>query len=69
MTLIRKIWPVVRMIFFLVTGLIFTLLSKEAHTGSFKNYLGYLLLTLAVYDVFVLLIIPVFKKPFPKVTL
>ncbi len=54
------------MLTFLAAGLAFTVFLRPDENGSLKNYLGYLLLTLAVYDIFVLLIIPFFKKPNPK---
>jgi|GEM_PF-1227673 len=63
MTLIRKIWPVVRLLVFLAAGLFCTVFIDPDDIGTLKNYLGYILLTFAVFDVFIIIIIPFFKKP------
>jgi len=60
---IKKIWPILRLLVFLAAGLACTVCINPDEVGTWKNFLGYLLLTLAVFDIFILLVIPQFKKP------
>ncbi|NVJ87178.1 MAG: hypothetical protein HWE15_12780 [Algoriphagus sp.] len=45
-------WNLIRTILFLVIGLMNTVFVKPEDVGSFKNYLGYVLLVLGIIDTF-----------------
>jgi len=47
----RKYWPALRVVAFLVVGLMNTVLIRTEEIGTWKNYLGYLFLALVVFDV------------------
>ncbi len=49
-------WPIIRILLFLVLGLMNTLWIRPEDVGSWKNYLGYVLLALAVFDIIWLLL-------------
>ncbi len=46
-----KIWRVIRTLTFIVVGLINTVFIRAEDVGSWKNYIGYLLIVLAIYDI------------------
>ncbi|TFV95557.1 hypothetical protein E4S40_04890 [Algoriphagus kandeliae] len=48
-------WNVIRTILFIVIGLMNTVFIKAEDVGSFKNYLGYVLLVLGLIDAFFLI--------------
>lgn len=47
-------WAILRTLTFYIVGLFNTLLIKSEDVGTWKNYLGYLLLLIAVIDTIVL---------------
>ena len=52
----KFIWPITRILTFIVVGLFNTILIRHEDIGSWKNYLGYFLLALAAYDIIVMLL-------------
>lgn len=46
----RKSWPVARTAVFLVVGLMNTVWLRPEDIGTWKNYLGYILLVLGLID-------------------
>lgn len=50
MSSMKKSWPVIRMLLFLVVGLMNTVLIRPEDVGTWKNYLGYALLLLGIID-------------------
>jgi len=52
----KLIWTICRTLTFLVVGLFNTVLIRPEDVGSWKNYLGYFLLALALYDIIALLV-------------
>lgn len=56
MKMLKITWPIIRILLFLVLGLMNTLWIRPEDVGSWKNYLGYVLLALAIYDIAWLLI-------------
>ena len=49
----KKYWPIIRTLTFLIVGVMNTILIRSEDIGSFKNYLGYLLLILAAVDIII----------------
>ena len=45
------IWSIIRILTFIFFGVFNTLFIKPEDIGTWKNYLGYFLLALAVYDI------------------
>ncbi len=50
MSSMKKSWPVIRMLLFLVVGFMNTVLIRPEDVGTWKNYLGYALLLLGIID-------------------
>lgn len=50
-----KHWSIVRTLFFLIIGLLNTVFIKPDDIGTWKNYVGYGFLLLAVVDTFFLI--------------
>jgi hypothetical protein len=46
----KKSWSLIRTVMFIVIGLMNTVLIRDEDIGSFKNYLGYLLLMIGAID-------------------
>ena len=46
----RKYWPILRFLTFIVVGIFNTVLIRPEDVGSLKNYIGFLLLLLAAVD-------------------
>ena len=49
-----KYWQIFRTLIFIFVGLINTIFIRTEDIGSWKNYIGYILLLLALYDVTVI---------------
>jgi len=47
----KKYWPLIRVLTFIIVGVFNTVLLRPEDVGSWKNYIGYLLLILAVIDI------------------
>lgn len=52
----KKYWPILRTLTFLIVGLMNTLLIRPEDTGTWKNYIGYLFLAFVVLDIIMYLI-------------
>ena len=50
----RSYWFFIRLLFFLTVGLLNTVFIKKEDVGSWQNYLGYILLLLAIIDIVIL---------------
>ena len=50
----KNSWTILRTLTFYIVGLFNTLLIKSEDVGTWKNYLGYLLLLIALIDTIVL---------------
>jgi hypothetical protein len=48
----RKYWPYLRMLLFIIVGLLNTVLIRPEDVGTWKNYLGYALLVIGIIDAF-----------------
>jgi hypothetical protein len=46
----KKYWPILRTLTFLIVGLMNTLLIRPEDLGTWKNYLGFLFLALVLFD-------------------
>ena len=46
----KKTWSIFRTLGFIIVGLFNTLFIKPEDLGTFKNYLGYLLLVIGIVD-------------------
>ncbi len=55
MTKQKIIWTLARALTFIVVGIMNTLLIRAEDVGTWKNYLGYFLLLLAVVDITILI--------------
>ena len=51
----KKTWTILRTALFFIIGLMNTVLIRPEDVGSWKNYLGYFFLLLAVVDSFFLI--------------
>ena len=51
----KKYWYIIRTVLFYFIGLMNTILIKPENIGSWENYLGYLILILAVVDTIVII--------------
>ena len=47
----KKYWPILRALTFLIVGVFNTVLIRPEDSGSWKNYLGYLFLALVVFEI------------------
>lgn len=52
----KIIWIIIRNLTFLIVGILNTVLIAETDKGTWKNYLGYFLLALVVYDIITIII-------------
>lgn len=52
----KLIWTIIRMLTFATVGILNTVLIKTEDIGSWKNYVGYLFLALAIYDIVILIL-------------
>jgi uncharacterized membrane protein YfhO len=59
----KKIWTLVRIATFIIIGLLNTIMIRPEDAGSFKNYIGYILLMIAAVDISVFLIKLCRKNP------
>lgn len=50
----KLIWAVTRMLTFIIIGLFNTVLIRQEDIGSWKNYLGYAFLALALIDLYLI---------------
>ena len=48
--MIRIVWNYIRTILFFSLGILYTIYIRPEDVGTFKNYLGYILLILAIVD-------------------
>ena len=55
MKLPKKHWTIVRILLFVIVGLINTVLIRPEDTGTWKNYLGYGFLFVALIEIFFLI--------------
>lgn len=51
----KNFWPLIRILTFIIVGVLNTVLIRPQDLGSLKNYMGYLLLILAATDIVYLL--------------
>jgi len=51
----KKYWYIIRTVLFYFIGLMNTIFIKPENIGSWENYLGYLILILAVVDTIVII--------------
>jgi len=51
----KKHWTIVRTLLFVIIGLFNTVLIRPEDIGTWKNYLGYAFLLVAVIDIFFLI--------------
>ena len=51
----KKTWPIIRTLTFLIVGVFNTLLIGPEDVGTWKNYVGYALLLIGVIDAFFLI--------------
>ena len=47
----KKYWPVVRTLTYLIVGLFNTVMIRPEDIGSWKNYLGYFFLVMVVVEI------------------
>jgi len=52
----KLIWTLIRTLTFIVVGLMNTILIRPEDVGTWKNYIVYFLLLLAVYDIVILIV-------------
>ena len=52
--MIRTIWHFIRTAIFYYLGLTYTVFINPVDAGTWKNYLGYLVLLLALFDTYLL---------------
>ena len=55
MTTNKRTWTIIRTIGFIIVGLFNTVFIKPEDVGTWKNYVGYAFLELAVLDIFFLI--------------
>ncbi len=55
-------WTIIRTFIFIVAGLMNTVWIRPADIGSWENYLGYVLLLFAAYDIAMLIYRFIVKK-------
>jgi len=58
----NKLWTLIRISTFILVGLMNTILIRPEDVGSWKNYVGYILLIIATVDLSLLFIKPLKKK-------
>ena len=51
----KKYWPILRILTFLIVGIFNTLLIRPEDVGTWKNYTGYGLLIIGIFDAIVLI--------------
>lgn len=51
----KKYWPILRTLTFLIVGIFNTLLIRPEDVGTWKNYIGYGLLIIGIIDAIVLI--------------
>lgn len=61
MTTNKRTWTIIRTIGFIIVGLFNTVFIKPEDVGTWKNYVGYAFLVLAVFDI-IFLIKPLLLK-------
>jgi hypothetical protein len=52
----KDLWTIMRTLLFIVIGILNTVLIRQQEIGTWKNYLGYLLLTVGVIELAIFLI-------------
>ena len=52
----KDLWTSIRALLFIVIGILNTVLIRQQEIGTWKNYLGYLLLTVGVIELAIFLI-------------
>lgn len=52
----RLIWTIIRILTFIIVGAFNTILIRPEDIGTWKNYVGYFFLALALYDILSLII-------------
>lgn len=55
MTTNKRTWTIIRTIGFIIVGLFNTVFIKPEDVGTWKNYVGYAFLVLAVFDIIFLI--------------
>lgn len=48
----KKFYPLIRLLFYIIVGAFNTILIKPEDVGTWKNYIGYLLLGSAAIEIF-----------------
>jgi len=51
----KKYWPILRTLTFLIVGLFNTVLIRPEDVGTWKNYTGYIFLVIGIVDSFFLI--------------
>lgn len=54
-------WTIIRILAFIIVGLMNTVLIKPEDAGTWKNYVGFAFLAVAIFDI-ILLIMKYFKR-------
>jgi len=51
----KRYWPILRTLTFLIVGIFNTVLIRTEDIGTWKNYIGYILLIIGIIDAYFLI--------------